>query len=74
MPTDRPQLRGYVDEETLDRWRDFCDEQGLDRSWVLEAMGRKLPGPHERMPEWLRQVIVEARRVRAERRDRRPAD
>lgn len=74
MGTDRSKLRGNVDEDTLDRWRAFADEYGLDMSWLLEAMGRKLPQPGERLPTWFREVVAEARRVRAQRRNRRVKD
>ena len=74
MPTDRPVLRGAVDEDTLDRWRTFADVHGLDISSLLEAIGRALPRPGERLPGWLQAAVSEARRVRAERKDRRPAD
>lgn len=70
MPTDRPTLKGAVDEDTFDRWHDFARTHGVDIAALLEAIGRRLQS--EQPPGWQRQLVADARNIRADRRDRRP--
>lgn len=74
MPTDRPYLRGSLDEDTFDRWHDFANRHGLDVSTLLEAIGRRLDPTAVRLPRWQTELVADARRIRAERRDRRRPD
>lgn len=73
MPSDRPTLSASVDEDTLDTWHDFCAAHGVTISALVEAIGRQLD-PRVRPPRFLAEAIKAARRIQAERRDRRPLD
>ena len=74
MPSDRPEIRGKVDEDTRDRWKAFMAAHGVEAGPLLEAIGRQLPDPGVRLPGWLAQAVKVARQVEAERKDRRPVD
>lgn len=60
-----------LEDETHDRWRAVAQYHGVTLSALLEAIGRLIePEPREEWP-LLRQAVIDARRIQAERNDRR---
>lgn len=76
MPSDRPQFRARLDEDTYDSLKDFLRAHGLDAGPFMEALAQMVVGAArgDIMPTWLRRLIAEARVVQVDRRDRRPQD
>lgn len=76
MPNEqsRKALHAYVTDQAHERWHGFAAEQGVSVSAILEALatalGPEAPSPGTTCVE-LTDVVVEARRIDAQRRRRR---
>ncbi len=71
----RKALHAYVSDTAHDRWHDFCAEQGISVSALLETMAPALDIESEQSEapkrERLQALIDEARKIDAARRRRR---
>jgi hypothetical protein len=66
-----------ISEESYDGWRQFCAIHGTNMTALAEAIGVALAGyegPEGRLPPMLRAMLVESRRIAAERASRRRHD
>lgn len=76
MPNEqsRKALHAYVTDQAHERWHGFAAEQGVSVSAILEALATAL-GPESTSPDAscveLTDIVVEARRIDAQRRRRR---
>lgn len=76
MPNDnsRKALHAYVTDEAHERWHGFAAEQGVSVSAILEALSGALDsdnGASQSDCVELTVIVVEARRIDAQRRRRR---
>ncbi len=71
----RKALHAYVSDDAHDHWHDFCAEQGISVSALLEALAPALDieAVESKQPksERLASLITEARKIDAARRRRR---
>jgi hypothetical protein len=58
-----------LDEKTFEDLQDYCDEQGVTASALVEAFARAVTS--NRKPPLLPSFVAEARKIAAERRRRR---
>lgn len=56
--------------ESRDAWRDFCDRHGIDRTALAEVIGLLLADATDPLPDWLSQLVEDARDLRNQRRRR----
>lgn len=71
----RKALHAYVSDDAHEHWHEFCAEQGISVSALLEALAPALdidsPASSESKADKLATLITEARKIDAARRRRR---
>jgi hypothetical protein len=68
-PTERSILNVALDQSTFKALQEFCDEQGVTASALVEAFARAVTS--DRNPPQLSTFVTEARKIAAQRRRRR---
>lgn len=74
MEKNRKQLGAYLSRMASDGWKDFAAQNGCTVSALLEAVGRQLANykAGDRLPDFWKQAIADARSISSERRERAP--
>ena len=72
----RRQIHGYVSKEAREGWYGFAEDNSVNVTALLEAMGVRLGEMRDanRLPMWLRELVQEARQVAGARSSRRRTD
>ena len=72
----RRQLHGYVSKEAREGWYGFAEDNHVNATALMEAMGLRLAGARSagRLPTWLRELVREAQEVAGARSSRRRTD
>ena len=71
MPAAEPRkCIAQVTEETRDAWRDFCDRHQIDRTAFAEVLGLWMADAPEPLPQWMQQIVDDARDLKNQRRRR----
>jgi hypothetical protein len=68
-------LHVTISDEAHDGWRNFCAVHGINITALAEAIGLslgQLDDPETELPPQLRETVIRARRIAAERIRRRP--
>lgn len=72
----RRQIHGYISKEAREGWYGFAEDNYVNVTALLEAMGLRLAEHREieRLPTWLRELVHEAKKVAGARSSRRHTD
>ena len=70
MTTARAPLHGFIRKTSHDGWHDFAAEHGCSVSSLLDVLGDLLDEMPSSLPDWLDEIVRDARRTDAANRRR----